>query len=86
MPRKNPTAKEVGNRFKTKVPKTASAKCTMPEKIVAINKALLPLADCLFKLITVQCEWEGAYYNDSHHNNTMLLTLDDAHNKVAQDK
>ena len=81
MPRKNPTAKEVGNRFKTKVPKTASAKCTMPEKIVANNKALLPLADCLFKLITAQCErereWGREYSNiiktSCYLRSTMLI-------------
>jgi hypothetical protein len=41
-PSKNPMEKEVGKRFKTKVPNTPRAKWTSPVQMEAITKAMEP--------------------------------------------
>ena len=52
MPKKNPTEKDVGNRFNTKVPRMPNTKWTKPVTIEAIMSAVEPSA--FFKFSTVE--------------------------------
>jgi len=51
-PRKNPTENDVGNRLRTKVPRTPNARCIKPVQMAAMVSATDPSPDCC-KLTTV---------------------------------
>lgn len=54
-PKKKPTLNDVGNLFRTNVPKTPNAKCISPVQTAAMIKATDPSFDCCILTTVVVC-------------------------------